>query len=107
MRDLRNTDIRVFNHAAIKTHACLDVKRGGRVSRTRNVLKRARSFDDGFPGQADQSDARRFDLSLAKLIVTPRAERDIEEAIADLGLPDDTWTRIGRALRLLEDFPLA
>jgi plasmid stabilization system protein ParE len=44
---------------------------------------------------------------LAELIVTPRAERDIEEAIADLGLPDDTWARIGRALRLLEDFPLA
>jgi plasmid stabilization system protein ParE len=44
---------------------------------------------------------------LAKLIVTPRAERDVEEAIADLGLPADTWTRIGRSLRLLEDFPLA
>jgi plasmid stabilization system protein ParE len=46
-------------------------------------------------------------LSLAKLIVTPRAERDVEDAIADLGLPDDTWGRIGRSLRLLEDFPFA
>ena len=44
---------------------------------------------------------------MAKLIVTPRAERDVEEAIAGLGLPDDTWARIGRSLRLLEDFPLA
>jgi plasmid stabilization system protein ParE len=44
---------------------------------------------------------------LATLIVTPQAERDVEEAIADLGLPDDTWARIGRSLRLLEDFPLA
>ena len=44
---------------------------------------------------------------MARLIVTPRAERDVEEAIADLNLPEDTWARIGRSLRLLEDFPLA
>ncbi|HKB49874.1 MAG TPA: hypothetical protein VKC63_00415 [Solirubrobacterales bacterium] len=44
---------------------------------------------------------------MAKLIVTPRAERDVEEAIADLNLPEDTWARIGRSLRLLKDFPLA
>jgi plasmid stabilization system protein ParE len=44
---------------------------------------------------------------LAQLIVTPRAERDVNEAIADLGLPADTWARVGRSLRLLEDFPLA
>ena len=44
---------------------------------------------------------------MAKLIVTPRAERDVEEAITDLGLPDDTWARVGRSLVLLEDFPLA
>jgi plasmid stabilization system protein ParE len=44
---------------------------------------------------------------LARLIVTPRAERDVGEVIADLGLPGDTWARIGRSLRLLEDFPLA
>lgn len=44
---------------------------------------------------------------MAEIIVTPRAERDVDEAIADLGLPADTWTRVGRSLRLLEDFPLA
>jgi len=44
---------------------------------------------------------------LAEPIVTPRAERDVEEAIADLGLPPDTWARIGRSLRVLEDFPQA
>jgi len=44
---------------------------------------------------------------LAGLVVTPRAERDVEEAIADLNLPGDTWSRIGRSLRLLQDFPLA
>lgn len=44
---------------------------------------------------------------MATIIVTPQAERDVEEAIADLNLPDDTWARIGRSLRLLEDFPLA
>jgi plasmid stabilization system protein ParE len=44
---------------------------------------------------------------LAEIVVTPRAERDVDEAIADLGLPADTWARIGRSLRLLEDFPLA
>jgi plasmid stabilization system protein ParE len=44
---------------------------------------------------------------LAQLIVTPRAERDVNEAIADLGLPADTWARVGRSLRLLEDFPMA
>lgn len=44
---------------------------------------------------------------MAAVIVTPQAERDIEDAITDLNLPDDTWARIGRSLRLLEDFPLA
>jgi plasmid stabilization system protein ParE len=44
---------------------------------------------------------------LTRLIVTPRAERDVEEAIANLNLPADTWARIGRSLRLLEAFPLA
>jgi plasmid stabilization system protein ParE len=44
---------------------------------------------------------------LAQLIVTPRAERDVEEAIANLSLPGDTWARVGRSLRLLEDFPLS
>lgn len=44
---------------------------------------------------------------MTRLIVTPRAERDVEEAITDLNLPADTWARVGRSLRLLEDFPLA
>lgn len=44
---------------------------------------------------------------MAEIVVTPQAERDVGEAIADLSLPADTWARIGRSLRLLEDFPLA
>ncbi len=44
---------------------------------------------------------------MATIVVTPQAERDVEGAIADLNLPDDTWARIGRSLRLLEEFPLA
>jgi plasmid stabilization system protein ParE len=44
---------------------------------------------------------------LAQVIVTPRAQRDVNEAIAALTLPDDAWTRIGRSLRALETFPLA
>lgn len=44
---------------------------------------------------------------MAQLIVTARAERDVEEAIANLSLPGDTWARIARSLQLLEDFPLS
>ncbi len=44
---------------------------------------------------------------MARVIVTPRGERDVDEAIADLGLPGDTWTRVARSLRVLETFPLA
>jgi hypothetical protein len=44
---------------------------------------------------------------VAQVVVTPRAERDVNEAIFVLNLPDDTWTRIGRSLRVLETFPLA
>lgn len=44
---------------------------------------------------------------MAQVIVTPRALRDVDEAIAALGLPDDTWARIARSLRTLETFPLA
>ena len=44
---------------------------------------------------------------MAEIIVTPRAQRDVDEAIAQLGLPDDTWARVGRSLRLLREFPLA
>ena len=44
---------------------------------------------------------------MAQVVITPRAERDVNEAISALDLPDDTWTRIGRSLRALETFPLA
>jgi hypothetical protein len=44
---------------------------------------------------------------VAQVVVTPRAERDVDEAISALNLPDHTWTRIGRSLRVLETFPLA
>lgn len=42
---------------------------------------------------------------MAEVIVTPRAERDVEEAIAVLKLPADSWARIVRSLRVLETFP--
>jgi plasmid stabilization system protein ParE len=44
---------------------------------------------------------------LAQIIVTPRAQRDVDEAISTLSLPGDTWMRIARSLRVLETFPLA
>lgn len=44
---------------------------------------------------------------MAQVVVTPRAQRDVEDAIANLGLPADTWARIGSSLRIVEDFPLA
>lgn len=44
---------------------------------------------------------------MTEILVTPRALRDIGEAIANLGLPTDTWARIGRSLQVLETFPLA
>jgi plasmid stabilization system protein ParE len=44
---------------------------------------------------------------VAQVIVTPRARRDVDEAISALNLPDDAWTRIARSLRTLETFPLA
>jgi hypothetical protein len=44
---------------------------------------------------------------LIEVLVTPRAQRDINEAIANLGLPSDTWARVARSLRVLETFPLA
>jgi plasmid stabilization system protein ParE len=44
---------------------------------------------------------------VAQVVVTPRAQRDVDEAIPALNLPDDAWTRIGRLLRVLETFPLA
>jgi plasmid stabilization system protein ParE len=44
---------------------------------------------------------------VAQIIVTPRARADVDGAIANLGLPGDTWERVGKSLRMLEDFPLA
>lgn len=44
---------------------------------------------------------------MAQIIVTPQARRDVDEAVSVLGLPDDTWTRVARSLRILETFPLA
>jgi plasmid stabilization system protein ParE len=44
---------------------------------------------------------------VAQVIVTPQAQRDVNDAISALTLPDDAWTRIGRSLRVLETFPLA
>ena len=44
---------------------------------------------------------------MAQVIVTPRARRDVEEAISVLALPGDTWSRVAQSLRVLETFPLA
>jgi len=44
---------------------------------------------------------------VAQVIVTPQAQRDVEEAVSTLNLPNDTWARIARSLRVLETFPLA
>ena len=44
---------------------------------------------------------------MTQVIVTPRARRDVDQAIAALNLPDDAWTRVARSLRVLETFPLA
>jgi hypothetical protein len=44
---------------------------------------------------------------VAQVIVTPRAGRDVDDAISALNLPDDSWTRIGRSLRVVETFPFA
>jgi plasmid stabilization system protein ParE len=44
---------------------------------------------------------------VAQIVVTPRARADVDDAIATLGLPADTWQRVGKSLRLLDDFPLA
>jgi plasmid stabilization system protein ParE len=44
---------------------------------------------------------------VARIIVMPQARRDVDAAIEALELPADSWIRIGRALRVLETFPLA
>jgi plasmid stabilization system protein ParE len=42
---------------------------------------------------------------VAQVIVTPQAQRDIDDAIALLKLPGDTWSRVHRSLRVVETFP--
>lgn len=42
---------------------------------------------------------------MAEVIITPRAERDVDQAIASLNLPADSWARIVHSLRILETFP--
>jgi len=44
---------------------------------------------------------------VARVIVTPQAQRDVDEAVEALNLPKDTWARIARSLSPLEMFPLA
>lgn len=44
---------------------------------------------------------------MAQVIVSPRARRDVNEAISRLSLPADTWSRVVRSLRVLETFPLS
>ena len=44
---------------------------------------------------------------MARIIVMPQAQRDVDAAIGALELPSDSWIRIGRSLRVLETFPLA
>ncbi len=44
---------------------------------------------------------------MAQVIITPQAWRDVDEAVAALSLPADTWGRVARSLRVLETFPLA
>jgi hypothetical protein len=42
---------------------------------------------------------------LARIIVMPRARRDVDAAIGTLELPADSWSRIAHALRVVETFP--
>ena len=44
---------------------------------------------------------------MAQVIVSPRARRDVDDAISRLNLPADTWSRVVRSLRVLETFPLS
>lgn len=44
---------------------------------------------------------------MAQVIVSPRAKRDVDEAISRLSLAADTWSRIVHSLRVLETFPLS
>ncbi len=42
---------------------------------------------------------------MTRVLVTPRAQLDLREAITTLGLPPDTQVRVARRLRPLETFP--
>ena len=44
---------------------------------------------------------------MARVIVTPRAVRDLADLVAGLGLPDTAMGRVQSSLRILERFPLA
>jgi plasmid stabilization system protein ParE len=44
---------------------------------------------------------------VAEVIVTPRARRDIDQAISALSLPKDSWARVVHSLRVIETFPTA
>jgi len=44
---------------------------------------------------------------VTQIVVSPQAQRDVNQAIAGLGLPSDTWARVARSLRVLETFPRA
>jgi plasmid stabilization system protein ParE len=44
---------------------------------------------------------------VTQIIITPQAQRDVEEAITTRNLLADVWSRVARSLRVLETFPLA
>lgn len=44
---------------------------------------------------------------MTQIIVTPQAQREVEEAAITLNLPADVWSRVAHSLRVLETFPLA
>lgn len=44
---------------------------------------------------------------MAQVIITPRAQADVDEMITTLNLPADTWSRIDHSLRVVKTFPLS
>ena len=44
---------------------------------------------------------------MARVIVTPRAVTDLHALVDNLGLPDTTFQRVQRSLRILKRFPRA
>lgn len=44
---------------------------------------------------------------MTQIIVTPQAQREVEEAATTINLPADVWSRVAHSLRVLETFPLA